>query len=158
MNKQRFWTRALGAVSIVALVLVTNEGYRQVRGLVDTVNQSKRDIALLKRDLYVLQVQLDNGAVPANAPAAVAAPIAMSAPAPAPVALPMPAPIGQRLALPDTPALPRPKPQSNDELKSMVNVVLMSDAKAVASTSSASTTAKPADGSKMDVRLVGDAK
>lgn len=159
MNKVRFWPRALGAVSIVALVLVTNEGYRQVRGWIDALQQSKRDIALLKRDLYVLQVQLDNGPAASATPSTVAAPVVMNSPAPAHVPLPIPAPIGPTLALPDAAPRPHPKPQSNDETKSMVDVVLMSDAKAPATaTSGASTMAKAADGPRIDVRLVGDSK
>lgn len=158
MNRERFWPRAVGAVAIVALVLVTNEGYRRVRSLVDAVDQSKHDIAQLKRDLYVLQVQLDNGPVAAKPQVAVAAPGVMNAPAiPAALPVPLPVPMGPTLDLPSGPARPRPKAQSSDETKSLMNVVLMSDAKAPAA-SSTSPTAKPADGPKIDVRLIGESK
>ncbi|MFC5550222.1 hypothetical protein [Massilia aerilata] len=156
MNKERFWPRALGAVAIVALVLVTNEGYRRVRSLIDAVDQSKHDIAQLKRDLYVLQVQLDNGPVAAKPQVAVAAPVVMNAPTiPAALPVPLPVPMAPTLDLPSAPARPRPKAQSSDETKSLVNVVLMSDAKAPAASSA---TAKPADGPKIDVRLIGESK
>lgn len=160
MNKERIWPRALGAASIVALVLVTNEGYRQVRSLVDSVNQSKHDIALLKRDLYVLQVQLDNGPVTAHAPmrAAIATPMVMNTPPLPQIALPMPAPIGQMLGLPDTPSRPHPKPKSSDEPKSLVSVVLMNEAKPASTPAPGASTAKPAEGPRIDVQLIGDAK
>lgn len=159
MNKQRFWPRAAGALAIIALVLVTNEGYRRVRGLIDTVDQSKQDIALLKRDLYVLQVQLDTGAMAPAGPA-IATPVTAVPASPAPAAVvatpyPMPAPIGPGLALPETPARPRPKPQPSDEPKSMVNVVLLSDEKPAPA---AAAGVKSQDVAKMDVKLIGDAK
>lgn len=158
MNKERFLPRAAGAAAIVALVLVTNECYRHVRALLDTVNQSKADIALLKRDLYVLQVQLDNRPVsspPAIDGAAASAPAAFVAPA-APRLTPMPEPIGPALPLPEARPAARPKPQSNDESKSLVSVVLMSDAKP--SPATAAPGAKQPDTAKVDVQLIGDAK
>ena len=158
MNKERFWPRALGTLSIVALVLVTNEGYRHVRSLVDAVNQSKNDIAVLKRDLYVLQVQLDHAPVAASTHATGATPVLMNLPAPTPVALPMPAPIGHTPALPAGPTRPPAKLQSNDDTKSMLNVVLMSDAKLPATSPASPGTAKPAEASRIDVKLVGDPK
>lgn len=147
-------------MAIVALVLVTNEGYRRVRSLIDAVAQSKHDIAQLKRDLYVLQVQLDNGPLAAKPQAAVAAPVVMSAPAiPAALPVPLPVPIGPTPELPSAPTRPRPKAQSSDETKSLVNVVLMSDAKAPAALSpSSNPSAKPADGPKIDVRLIGESR
>jgi hypothetical protein len=158
VNKERFWPRAIGAVSVVALVLVTNEGYWQVRSLVDAVGQSKHDIAQLKRDLYVLQVQLDNGPVPAPAPASVPTSGIMSSAMPAPLALPLPVPMGQSLPLPEGPTRTRPKLQSNDEAKSMVSVVLMGDTKPSPGAASGAPTAKPSDGPKLDVRLIGEGK
>lgn len=159
MKVDRFWPRAAAALAIVALVLVTNEGYRHVRGLVDTVTKSKQDIALLKRDLYVLQVQLDTGSgsqtvkvMPSGIRAATAAP-AFSVP---PLDFPIPLPMAQTLALPESPVRPRPKPQTIDEPKSLVSVVLMSDEKAAAAPASGGT--KPADGPKMEVKLIGEVK
>lgn len=159
MKIERFWPRAAGALAIIALVLVTNEGYRHVRGLVDTVNQSKQDIALLKRDLYVLQVQLDNAPVTPSAKVVpTVLPVATSAPAypVAPLGFPMPAPMGQTLTLPESTARPRPKVQMAEEPKSLVSVVLMSDEKASVTPAVAGT--KAADGPKMDVKLLGEAK
>jgi hypothetical protein len=159
MKVDRFWPRAAAALAIVALVLVTNEGYRHVRGLVDTVTKSKQDIALLKRDLYVLQVQLDTGPVSAPAKAQPSGmPVAQAAPAfsAAPLDFPIPLPMAQTLALPENPVRPRPKAQTIDEPKSLVSVVLMSDEKATAAPASGGT--KPADGPKMEVKLIGEAK
>lgn len=158
MKIERFWPRAAGALAIIALVLVTNEGYRHIRGLVDTVAQSKQDIALLKRDMYVLQVQLDNGSgIPAKV---VATAVPMASPSPAypvaPLGLPMPAPMTQTLALPESQARPRSKTQTVDEPKSLVSVVLMSDEKASATPAAIGT--KAAEGPKMDVKLLGEAK
>lgn len=159
VNKERFLRRAAGAAAIVALVLATNECYRQVRGVLETVNQSKADIALLKRDLYVLQVQLDNR--PSSPPAVVegnaqVAPMAFVTPA-APRITPMPDPIGPALPLPETRPQVRPKPQSSDEPKSLVSVVLMSDAKPSAP-AAAGPSAKQPDTAKVDVQLIGDVK
>lgn len=158
VNKERFLPRAAGAAAIVALVLVTNECYRHVRDLLDTVNRSKADIALLKRDLYVLQVQLDNRPVsspPVVDGAAPGAPAAFVAPA-APRFMPMPEPIGPALPLPEARPAARPKPQSSDKSKSLVSVVLMSDAKPTAAAVGAG--AKQPDTAKVDVQLIGDAK
>jgi hypothetical protein len=165
VNKESLWPRAIGAVAVIALVLVTNECYRHVRALVDAVAQSKHDIAVLKRDLYVLQVQLDNQPTNPQTPAvAVAvAPDSMPAPTASPLTFPpMPAPIGPVLPLPDPPARPRPKLQPSDEgksveTKSLLSVVLMSDAKAIAPASPGAST-KPQDGAKLDVHLIGEAK
>jgi len=157
---ERFWPRAAVAPAIIALVLITNEGYRHVRGLVDTVNQSKQDIALLKRDLYVLQVQLDNGPGPVPG-AAVAAPVSFATAAPAtsaaPAGYPMPVPGPMALPLPESPARPRLKAaQPTDEPKSLVSVVLMSEEKAHATLGA--TVTRSADSPTMDVKLIGDAK
>lgn len=155
MNKERFWPRVGGALAIIVLVLVTNEGYRHYRGLIDAVNQSKQDIAVVKRDVYVLQVQLDNRPALASAPATASPAFVASALAPAPAAYPMPAPMGQTLPLPETPTRPRPKPQAVEDQKSLVSVVLMSDAKPAAP---ASATVKLNEGPKVDVQLIGDSK
>jgi hypothetical protein len=158
VNKERLVPRVIGAVAVVALVLVTNECYRHVRALVDAVDQSKHDIAVLKRDLYVLQVQLDNQPSTPQAPAVAVAPVSMPAAIASPVTLPpMPAPIGPMLPLPDPPARPRPKPQPSEEAKSLLSVVLMSDAKAVAP-ASPSASPKPQDGAKLDVHLINETK
>lgn len=159
MKVDRFWPRVAAALAIVALVLVTNEGYRRVRGLVDTVAKATQDIALLKRDLYVLQVQLDSGSgsqtvkvMPSGMPAATAAP-AFSVP---PLDFPIPLPMAQTPAPPENPVRPRPKTQAIDEPKSLVSVVLMSDEKAAAAPASGGM--KPADSPKMEVKLIGEAK
>jgi hypothetical protein len=158
VNKERLLPRAAGAAAIVALVLVTNECYRQVRDVLDTVSHSKADIALLKRDLYVLQVQLDNR--PVSSPAMVdgaapGAPTAFVAPAP-PRFTPMPEPIGPALPLPEARPAARPKPQSSEESKSLVSVVLMSEAKP--SPAAVGLGEKQPDTAKVDVQLIGDAK
>lgn len=155
MNKERFWPRVGGALAIIALVLVTNEGYRHYRSLVDAVNQSKQEIAVAKRDLYVLQVQLDNSPALASTLATATPVVVAAATAPAPAAYPMPAPMGQTLPLPETPTRPRPKSQSVEDQKSLVSVVLMSDAKPA---SPASATVKLNEGPKVDVQLIGDSK
>ena len=159
MKIDRFWPRAAVALAIIVLVLVTNEGYRHVRGLVDTVTKSKQDIELLKRDLYVLQVQLDTG--PGGPPLKVlpsAMPVALAAPAfsAAPLDFPIPLPMAQALAMPESPARPRLKAQTIDEPKSLVSVVLMGDEKAAAAPASGGT--KQADGPKMEVKLIGEAR
>ena len=162
MNKERLMRRAAGALAVVALVLVTNEGYRHVRAFVDDVAQAKQQIASLKREVYVLQMQLDTR--PTGSPV-LAVPNAVSEPlsVPPPVAvttLPIPGPIGPALALPESPARHRAKAQSSsaesDDQKSQVSVVLMSDPKPASTPSVQS--AKSPDESKMDVKLVGDAK
>jgi hypothetical protein len=162
MKVDRFWPRAAAALAIIALLLVTNEGYRRMRGLVDTVARSKQDIALLKRDLYVLQVQLDTGSggqtakvMPSGIPAAAAATAAPAFSVP-PLDFPIPSPMAQTVALPESPVRPRPKVQTIDEPKSLVSVVLMSDEKAAAAPASGGT--KQADGPKMEVKLIGEAK
>ena len=156
MDKERIWRRAVGAVAIVALVLVTNECYRQVRAFVDQVNQSKQDIASLKRELYVLQVQLDNRPtstpIADQAASAPAVPVALHAPA----FTPMPAPIGQTLPLPEPAPRPLPKAEPTPEPKSEMNVVLVSDAKAAPAVGEPSV--KLIDGPKVDVQLVGASK
>jgi len=159
VNKERFLPRAAGAAAIVALVLVTNECYRHVRGLMDTVNQSKADIALLKRDLYVLQVQLDNRPASPSGPVDGGAAVAYTALATpsSPRITPMPEPIGPVLPLPEARPQARSKPQSGDEAKSLVSVVLMSDAKA-STPAAVIPGAKQPDTAKVDVRLIGDAK
>lgn len=158
MKIERFWPRAAGAAAIVALVLVTNEGYRRVRALVNAVNQSKVDIGLLKRDLYVLQVQLDTQPTSPRGPVMVAAPEVMASAFPTPLAFPpLPTPIGRSLGLPDAPVRQGPKPQSGDEPKSLVSVVLMGDSKAPAATALSAGT-KPAEGPKINVQLLGDPK
>jgi len=155
VNKERLWRRAGGALAIIALVLVTNEGYRHYRGLVDAVSQSKQDIAVLKRDLYVLQVQLDNSPASGLTSATSTPVVVASAIAPAPAAYPMPAPMAQTLPLPETPARPRPKLQASEDQKSLVSVVLMSDAKPAAPTS---VSPKSNEGPKVDVQLIGDSR
>jgi hypothetical protein len=162
MKVDRFWPRVAAALAIVALVLVTNEGYRRVRGLVDTLAKATQDIALLKRDLYVLQVQLDTGSgsqtvkvMPSGMPAATAAPAAPAFSVP-PLDFPIPLPMAQTPALPENPVRPRPKAQAIDEPKSLVSVVLMSDEKAAAAPASGGI--KPADSPKMEVKLIGEAK
>ena len=159
MKIERFWPRSAGALAIIALVLMTNEGYRHVRGLVDAVNTSTQDIAVLKREVYVLQVQLDNApSIGSTKAIATAVPVATAAPAwsVAPLDFPMPVPMAQTLALPESPARPRQKPQAANEPKTLVSVVLLSDEKAASTPLSAGT--KSADGPKMDVKLIGDAK
>lgn len=151
MNKERFWPRLAGAFAVVALVLATNEFYRHARALVDDVKQSKREVAMLKRDLNVLQVQLDNWPVVQMAPDATRAPTPMVLP-PAPI--PLPLPMANALAMPEQPARPRAKPQASDEPKSLVSVVLISDAKAAAAGSGS----KPVEGPTMDVQLLGGSK
>lgn len=162
MNIKRFLPHVASAIAIISLVLVTNESYRHVRGLLDVVNQSKQDLAQLKRDVYVLQVQLDtqptSPLVPQSSP---------SIPAPFPTAFSMmPSPIGQVLPLPDT--LPRPgaKQPTDVDSKSLMSVTLMNELKsqspaasasAAASTSKISPTKTP-DGPRLDVQLIGDAK
>lgn len=162
MNIKRFLPHVASAIAIVALVLVTNESYRHVRGLLDVVNQSKQDLAQLKRDVYVLQVQLDTQ--PTSSPVAQSSP---SIPAPFPTAFSMmPTPIGQVLPLPDT--LPRPGAKQPTDVgsKSIMSVTLMNELKsqspaasasASASTSKTSLTKTP-DGPRLDVQLIGDAK
>lgn len=161
MKIDRLWPRVAAAVGIIALVLVTNEGYRHVRSLVDTVSKSKQDIAVLKRDLYVLQVQLDNG--PGVSPGKVssaAVPFSIAAPAPAspvgPYEFPLPPPMAPTLGVAESPVRARPKVQTIDEPKSLVSVVLMSDEKAAAAPVSSGT--KQPDGPKMEVKLIGEAK
>ena len=163
MNKTGFWPRAAAGAAIVALVLLTNEGYRQVRTLVDTVTQSEREIAQFKRDLYVLQVQIDSGPITAATSAMSEAPVAVPtfAPSPPPVraallALPMPSPIGLTRAALEVPAQPRTKPQPEDENKSLMKVVLMSEAKTT--TVAQASVAQAPEGPKMDVHLIGDLK
>ena len=151
MNKERFWPRLAGALTVVALVLATNEFYRHARALVDDVNQSKREIAVLKRDLDVLQVQLDNRPVVQMAPVETRAPTPLVLP---PTPIPLPMPMGDALAMPEQPARPRAKPQASDEAKSLVSVVLISDAKAAAAGSGS----KPVEGPTMDVQLLGGSK
>lgn len=161
MKIERFWPRAAGAMAIVALVLVTNEGYRRARALVDEVGQSKSDIALLKRDLYVLQVQLDTQPKSQRGPILAVAPEVMSATFPTPLAFPpLPAPMGQSLGLPDDPVRQRPKPRFGDEPKSLVSVVLMGDLKAPAAPAAPASSAgtKAPEGPKFNVRLIGDPK
>lgn len=156
MDKQRIWPRAIGAVAIVALVLVTNECYRHVRAFVDDVNQSKQEIASLKRELYVLQVQLDNRPGSRAAPDQLAsAPVAPVAAHP-PEFIPIPAPIGQTLPLPEPAPRPHSKAEPSAESKNQVSVVLLSDAKAAPAASEPSV--KLLDGPKLDVQLIGAAK
>lgn len=155
MDKQRIWPRAMGAMAIVALVLVTNECYRHVRAFVDQVNQSKQDIASLKRELYVLQVQLDTR--PMSAPAGEAASVLVAPVAnPATVFSPMPAPIGQMLPLPEPASRPRPKAEPSAEAKNQVSVVLLGDAKAAPAAGEAGV--QLVDRPKMDVQLIGATK
>lgn len=156
MDKERFLVHAKGAMAIIVLVLLTNEGYRHYRGLADSVTQSRQDIAKLQRDLYVLQVQLDNGASPGQSAPTSAPVVTAAAPAHLSATLPMPAPMASVLSLPEPPAQPRAKAQPSDEPKSMVSVVLMSEAKAAPATSGAS--AKQAASPKVDVQLIGDSK
>jgi hypothetical protein len=152
VNKERFLPHAVSALAIIALVVLTNEGYRHYRGIADGVSQAKRDIATLKRDLYVLQVQLDNRPALAPTPGATTQVGGFTAP----VTYPMPAPIGPTLPLPDAAPPMRPKQQASDEQKSMVSVLLMSDAKVVAPVPVAGV--KSNDGPKIDVQLISDSK
>jgi hypothetical protein len=140
----------VGAVAVVALVLVTNECYRHVRGLVDDVSHSKRDIAVLQRELYVLQVQLD------NRPAAPAARIDEVAPAPVMLPPPLPLPMRHVPAIADGQSHPKAEPQANVEKKSLVSVALMTDAKGTPGT--AEPGVKPPAGPTVDVKLIGEAK
>lgn len=154
MNKERIWPRAVGAVSIVALVLVTNEGYRHLRGLVDNVAQSKHDIAQLQREINVLQVQLDNRPAVQTAAAAVAP--ALSASSAGYSFPPLPPPLGVT-SLSEPPARLRPKPQQSDEPKSLLNVALMADDKS-STVATVGAAGKPAEKAKMDVQLLGESK
>jgi hypothetical protein len=157
----RLWPRAVGALAIVVLVLLTNEGYRQLRGLIDSVDQSKKDIASLKRDLYVLQVQVDNSPVPSPGPVTAPAPegVHYSFPSAVPTTYPMPIPIGKVLPLPEASEGPKATPQKPEEPKSLVSVVLMKDEKAIPTGAAAAAAgAKSVDGPKMDVKLIGDSK
>jgi hypothetical protein len=140
----------MGAVAVVALVLVTNECYRHVRGLVDDVSHAQRDIAVLKRDLYVLQVQLD------NRPATPAARIEEVAPPPAFLPAPLPLPMRRVPAIAEEPSRPKAEPQSNGEKKSLVSVALMSDLKGPTATTEPG--GKPAAGPTVNVKLIGEAK
>lgn len=151
MIKERFWPRLAGAVAVVVLVLGTNEFYRHARALVDDVSQSKREIAILKRNLDVLQVQLDNRPVVQLAPAERPAPAPLVFPS-APIPLPMP--MGGALAMPEQPARARAKPPASDEPNSLVSVVLIGDATAAAAGSGS----KPIVAPTMDVQLVGNSK
>lgn len=155
MNKERFLPHAITALAIIALVVLTNEGYRHYRGLADGVSQSKQDIATLKRDLYVLQVQLDNRPTSSMPPAAFTQMGGASAPLTAPAPYPMPAPIGPALPLPDAAPRMKPKQQAGDEQKSMVNVSLMREAKVAAAPVA---DLKASEGPKVDVQLIGDSK
>ena len=159
---ERIWPPTAAAVAIIALVVATNEGYRKVRVLVDTVAQSKRDVEQLKHDLYVLQTQLDNGPGPAGSSQVRDVPTVFPVIAPAPihpapmVALPMPAPMGTALSRPEAIAHPRARASTAEEPKSLVNVLLMSDVKASALEPGSG--AKMPEGPKIDVHLIGDSK
>jgi heme exporter protein D len=155
-SKKGFFLWMASAVAIVVLVQVSNEGYWRVRALVETVKQSKHDIEVLKREIYVLQVQLDNPTRPTRSPEGIAMPTVITAAAPAPVAIPMPSPMAQALPLPDQPAKPRAKMQSSEEGKSLVNVVLMSEQKPAQAAPGGG--AKSPEGPKIDVQLIGDSK
>jgi hypothetical protein len=126
-----------------------------VRAFVDGVNHSKQEIASLKRELYVLQVQLDTRPGSAMVPDQVASMPAVPVAAQSPTFTPMPVPIGPTLALPDPPPRPRPKVEASAEPKDQINVVLMSDAKA---TAASEPSVKLLDGPKMDVQLIGASK
>lgn len=149
MNKERVMRQVLGALAIVVLVLVTNEGYRHVRGLVDSVNQSKTDIAQLKRDVYVLQVQLDNQPVAGRSTANLST---TSVPLPMPFPM-MPAQVGQLDTIAET-----PKKQNAVAPKSLMNVELMSDEKSPPGPTSSRVEAKAKNEPKISVQLIGDAK
>lgn len=162
MNIKRFLPHVASAVAIIALVLVTNESYRHVRGLLDVINQSKQDLAQLKRDVYVLQVQLDtqptSPLVPQSSP---------SIPAPFPTAFSMmPSPIGQVLPLPDTLTRPGVKQPTDVDSKSLMSVILMNELKSQSPAASASASAstskisptKTSDGPRLEVQLIGDTK
>lgn len=153
MNKERLKRHALRALAIIALVLVTNEGYRHARALWDNVNQSKTDIAKIKRDLYVLQVQLDNQPAPIRT-------LGTTSPVPMPLPFPMmPSVMGQETSGVD----PTPKSQTKSptgvEPKSLINVSLMGDPKLSTPGQSASVAnPKPLEGVKINVQLIGDSK
>ena len=153
MNKERFKRHALRALAIVALVLVTNEGYRHARALWDNVNQSKTEIAKIKRDLYVLQIQLDNQPGPirtlgTNSPGLVPLPFPM-----------MPSVIGQEPSATETAPKSQTKSPAGVEPKSLINVSLMSDPKLSTPSQPASVVnSKPLGGPKINVQLIGDSK
>lgn len=151
MNKERLKRHALRALAIVALVLVTNEGYRHARALWDNVNQSKTDIAKIKRDLYVLQVQLDNQPAPIRT-------LGTTSPMPLPFPL-MPSVMSQEtLGVESTPKSQTKSP-TGVEPKSLINVSLMSDPKLSTPGQSASVVnPKPLEGVKINVQLIGDSK
>lgn len=155
MNKERFKGHALRALAIVALVLATNEGYRHARALWDNVNQSKTDIAQIKRDLYVLQVQLDNQPSPIRA-------LGTNSPGPIPLPLPfpmMPSATGQEPSSTDAAPKSQAKSPAGIEPKSLINVSLMSDPKFSTPSQPASVVnSKSLDDPKINVQLIGDSK
>lgn len=149
MNKERVMRRVAWALAVVALVVVTNEGYRRVRSLIDSVSKSEADIAQIKRDVYVLQVQLDNQPV-AGRMAANMSTAAVPLPMPFPM---MPAPAGQPDVVEDT-----PKKKATVAPKSQMSVELISTEKTSPEPSSPRVETKAKNESKMSVQLIGDSK